>query len=81
MPRLGRVSFNINYVVDLDNQDMVDEAKQCVFEDVMNAVKYDEVAAHIEIELAPAASKEEIPEFLLPPKVDDDEENSITRRD
>ncbi len=65
MSRLGRVSFKVNYVVDLDNQAMVDEAKQCVFEDVMNAVKYDEVPAHITVEYDPAAKREDIPEFLL----------------
>lgn len=80
MPRLGRVYFNINYVVDLDNKDMVDEAKQCVFEDVMNAVKYDEVAAHIEVVSDATATEEDIPEFLLPPK-ENDEEDSTTRRD
>lgn len=65
MPRLGRVTYTVSYVVDLDNRDMVDEAKQCVFEDVMNAVKYDEVAHWIKVEDAPDADPSDIPEFLL----------------
>jgi hypothetical protein len=71
MPRLGRVTYSVNYVVDLDNKDMVDEAKQCVFEDVMNAVKYDEVTNWINVEDAPDADPSDIPEFLL--KQNDDE--------
>ena len=79
MPRLGRVTFNINYVVDLDNTDMVDEAKQCVFEDVMNAVKYDEVVNHIKVEYDPTAKHEDISEFLLTLEREDNEETSETQ--
>ena len=32
--RLARVEFSIGYVVDLDNEDMIDHAKEAVFEDV-----------------------------------------------
>lgn len=71
MPNLGRVVFNVNYVVDLDDKDMVAEAKQCVFEDVMNAVKYDEVPDHIDIIADPTAKAEDIPEFLLHKEEDD----------
>ena len=35
--RLGRVEFNIGYVVDLDNEIMVSEAKGAILEDVINA--------------------------------------------
>lgn len=41
--RIGIVKFAVEYVVDLDNPDMVEEARACVYEDVANAVKYDEV--------------------------------------
>ena len=57
MANYGKVKFCISYVVDLDNQDMVSEAMQCVFEDVMNAVKYDEVAANIKVEPDPTATE------------------------
>lgn len=66
MAKLGRVEFKIGYVVDLDNENAVAEAKQCVFEDVMNAVKYDEVIEYIKVVPDPTAKAEDIPEFLLP---------------
>lgn len=74
MARLGRVTFNVSYVVDLDNTDMVGEAKQCVFEDVMNAVKYDEVVNYIKTEYDPTAKQEDISEFLLTIEREDGEE-------
>ena len=78
MPNLGRVTFNVSYVVDLDNKNMVDDAKQCVFEDVMNAVKHDEVAALITVATDSTATQEDIPEFLLDYEQDNDEEASST---
>lgn len=78
MPRFGRVAFNINYVVDLDDADMVDEAKQCVFEDVINAVKYAEVVNYIKIVHDPAATVQDIPEFLRPPQDDNYADASST---
>lgn len=63
--RLGRVYFRASYVVDLDNQDMVDEAKECVFEDVCNAVKFDEIGESIIVgEPDPKLTEADIPEFL-----------------
>jgi hypothetical protein len=32
--RLGRVEFTIGYVVDLDNTEMISEAKQLILEDI-----------------------------------------------
>lgn len=63
--RLGRVTFNCSYVVDLDDKVMVEEAKLAVWEDVHSAVKYDEVQKWIEVSPAADAAPEEIPEFLL----------------
>lgn len=74
MPRYGRVFFEISYVVDLDDRDMVDDAKQCVFEDVMSAVKNDEVTECIKIKLDPEARADDIPEFLLNQPTNDDED-------
>lgn len=65
MANYGKVEFTVSYVVDLDDKDMVEDARQCVFEDVMNAVKYDEVANQIKVKADPAAKPEDIPEFLL----------------
>lgn len=71
MTKLGRVEFKISYVVDLENENMIDEARQCVYEDVMNAVKYDEVAENIDVKDDPSAKTEDIPEFLTE-QIDDD---------
>ena len=35
--RLGRVQINVGYVVNLDNQDMVDHAKQALVQDITDA--------------------------------------------
>ena len=64
-PKMGRVVLNFGYVVDLNNQEMVDHAKDCLFEDVCSAIKYDEVADWIDVVDDPNATPEEIPEFLL----------------
>jgi len=37
--RLGRIEFNMGYVVDLDNEDMVWHAKEAIADDVMSVVQ------------------------------------------
>ena len=39
--RLGKVQVTFEYVVDLNNEDMVDSAKISIAEDIENSVKYD----------------------------------------
>jgi hypothetical protein len=78
MGNYGKIEFKISYTVDLDNEAMVEEAMQCVFEDVMNAVKHDEVAEQIKIVPDPAANPQDIPEFLLSISKENDEETSET---
>lgn len=39
---LGKVILDLSYVVDLDNKVMVDEACECLIEDLRNMVKYNE---------------------------------------
>ena len=63
--RLGKVCISHSYIVDLDNQDMVDEAKDCFYEDICNAIKYDEIYGDIKVVEAPEAKESDIPEFLL----------------
>ena len=72
MARYGRVSFVVSYVVDFDDVEMVADAKQAVFEDVMNAVKYDEVPKTITVTEDPTATSAAIPEFLLEYRRHDD---------
>lgn len=62
--RFGRVVVRCSYVVDLDNKDMISEAKDCIYEDVMNAVKYDELQNYIEVVEDKSAKESDIPDFL-----------------
>jgi hypothetical protein len=48
--RLGYVSFTIRYAVDLDDNDMVKYAKECIYEDLTNMMKYNEYADYDFIE-------------------------------
>jgi hypothetical protein len=63
--KLGRVILKSPYVVDLNNREMVDAAKIALYEDVMNAVKYNELHTWIDIIEDPDANEEDIPEFLI----------------
>ena len=48
--RVGRVFLNIEYFVDLDNEEMVQAAKKFIREDVDDMVKYNEYKGYIERE-------------------------------
>jgi len=61
--KLGRIVV-YSYVVDLDNEEMVERAKTCAYEDIMNAVKYNEVGNLLSVEEAPNLDPSDIPEFL-----------------
>lgn len=63
--KLGVVKIGLAYTVDLDNPDMVEHAKECVYEDIMNAVKYNELGGWIKTAEAPDAKESDIPDFLL----------------
>jgi len=63
--KLGKVIFDLGYVVDLNDPDMVAHAKECIYEDIMSAYKYDEVQSYIEVVDAPGAKESDIPSFLL----------------
>ena len=67
--RLGKVIMAHGYVVDLDNEEMVEQAKLCLFEDMLNAYKYDEIADWIGTKEAnrfhPTYSEDDIPDFLI----------------
>lgn len=64
--RLGKVKIEMEYVVDLDNDMMIYEAKNALYEDLMSAYKYDEIYNRIEVtEQDKTLKKSDIPEFLL----------------
>lgn len=63
--RLGKVKIELEYVVDLDNDDMVNDAKNALYEDLMAAYKYDGLYNLIEVTGEDKFLNEEnIPEFL-----------------
>ncbi len=62
--RLGVVMLRMRYVVDLDNEDMVSEAKQCLFEDITSMLNADELFDVITVEPDDTATWEDVPDFL-----------------
>lgn len=64
-PRLGRVCVNTGYIVDLDNEEMVQHAKDALYEDLENASKHNEWDSWIQIEKTPEANEVDIPTFLI----------------
>ena len=63
--KLGRVTLTLDYVVDMDNQDMVSHATQCLYEDLMAGYKYDNIMNWIDVVEDKTATEDMIPEFLL----------------
>ena len=63
--RLGKIAIGIGYVVDLDNEEMVNHAKQSLYEDMTNSVKYREIYDWISIMKDGDFKEEDIPQFLL----------------
>jgi hypothetical protein len=60
-----RVKISLDYVVPND-EEIIAEAKESLYEDLMNAYKYDELADWVEVEDAPDANTDDIPDFLAP---------------
>ena len=65
MAKYQKVTLDLYYVVRAGDDDMIQHAKECLYEDIMNIVKYDELFGAITVEDAPEAKEEDIPEFLL----------------
>lgn len=64
MARYGRVTFTRSYVVDLANEEMVDDAKELLAEDIANIVRDDAVIDYIGTTEAPEATKADINDLL-----------------
>ena len=62
--RLGVVKLSMKYVVDLDDEDMVSEAKQCLFEDITSMLNADELFDTITVESDDTVTWEDVPDFL-----------------
>ena len=79
--RTGRIIV-YSYVVDLDNEEMVERAKTCAYEDIMMAVKHNEVGNIISVEEVPGLDPSDIPEFLKDEEdMHFDEDEHDTQRD
>jgi hypothetical protein len=65
MSKYKRLVIDLGYVVRSGDDQMIQRAKECFYEDIMNAYKYDEVFDMIDIVDAPEATESDIPEFLL----------------
>ena len=65
MAKLKRVTLDLHYVVRAGDDDMIQNAKDSLYEDIMSAYKSDTLYDCIRVVDAPDASEEDIPEFLL----------------
>jgi len=63
--KLGRICVDLNYIVDMDNDEMVRHATEALYEDLMQGIKYGDLADWIRISEDKDAKQEMIPEFLL----------------
>jgi len=67
--RLGKVTIDVGYVVDLEDPDMVAHAVDSLYEDVLDAVKYNELGNWIHIgDYDSTLSEADIPSFLIEEK-------------
>jgi len=64
-PKYKRVILDLGYVIRAGDDQMEQHAKESIYEDIMNLIKYNEVFDAITIIDAPDAKEEDIPEFLL----------------
>ena len=68
--KLGRICVDLNYVVDMDNDEMVRHATEALYEDLMQGVKYGDLTNWIRVSEDKDAKEDMIPEFLLEEKND-----------
>lgn len=64
-PKLKKVTLDLYYVVRAGDDDMIQHAKDCLYEDIMSAYKNDSLYDCIRVVDAPEAAETDIPEFLL----------------
>lgn len=64
-PTYKRVTLDLYYVVRAGDDDMIQHAKDCLYEDIMSAYKSDTLFDCIRVVDSPDAKEKDIPEFLL----------------
>ena len=65
MAKYKKVTLDLYYMVDGDDENMIRHAKDCLYEDIMSLYKSDTLYDSIRVVDAPGASEEDIPEFFL----------------
>lgn len=65
-PAFKRVVLDLHYVVRSGDDEMIQHAKDCLYEDIMSLYKSDALYDCIRVVDAPDAEEDDIPEFLLP---------------
>lgn len=63
--RLGKVQFHFEYVVDLDDKDMVHRAMELLYDDLQVIFKHDEEYNYIEVIEDDSLTEDMIPDYLL----------------
>jgi len=64
IPKIGRVYFCLEYFVDLNDKDMVENAKESLWEDINSLVKNNEVYHCIGVQESPENTYDDIADFL-----------------
>lgn len=64
MTQYVKVCVSFGYIVPADNQEAIEYAKRSLYEDLLNAYKYDEVYDLIDVEAAPDADASDVPDFI-----------------
>jgi len=72
--RLGKVQIGLEYIVDLDNQEQVNLAREFIYDDLAYAIKYDEVDSHIEIVEDASLTERDINRNVLETIAEDEED-------
>lgn len=62
---LGKIVIDLGYVVDVDDKDMIEEAKRCFYEDLMSAYVNNELISWMEVIKQKGLTESDIPEHLL----------------
>ncbi len=65
MARYGRVTFSISCVVDLDDAEMIDEARELVAQDVADAIRHGADSPYVDVEPDATATEADIHDCLI----------------
>jgi hypothetical protein len=74
--RLGKVVFDLGYVINIENEEMEQHARECIMEDIEAAMRCGELSSYIrlinehDLEQPEKVTAGDIPEFLTNPMGD-----------